>query len=75
MKYKIAVYEDCQDHPYRTATATTEREARKIAAKFLGASTLRGSSTWPRYQGGTVFQFGPHEEDNGYDFVVIEPAV
>ena len=59
-------------HPIATSTAATEREARKEAARLLGHRTLRGAATWDRYQGGTVYQFGPRDEDNGYDYVVIE---
>lgn len=59
-------------HPTRTATAETEREARRLAAEMLGHNSLRGAATWDRYQGGTVYQFGPRAEENGYDFVVIE---
>ena len=60
-------------HATETATASTEREARKIAARMLGHKTLRGAASWERYQGGTVYQFGPRAEENGYDFAVIEP--
>lgn len=73
--YKIDCYDGKQQpasHAFRTASANTMREARRIAARMLGHRTLRGASTWDRYQGGTVYQFGPHEEENGYDFVVIE---
>lgn len=75
--YRIACYDGNQHpatHAYRVDTASTMREARQIAARMLGHSSLRGASTWDRYQGGTVYQFGPKVEDNGYDFVVIEDA-
>lgn len=72
MSYSIRLYPDQSNHASETATAATEREARRIAARMLGHRTLRGSSQWDRFEGGTVYQFGPHEEDNGYDFVVIE---
>lgn len=59
-------------HPYRTGQADTEREARRIAAQLLGHRNLRGASSWERYQGGTVFQFGPRAiEESESDFVVI----
>lgn len=75
MAYHIACYSGSQrpsKYPAETDTADTPREARRIAARMLGHRTLRGAATWDRYQGGTVYQFGPHEEDNGYDFAVIE---
>ncbi len=59
-------------HPVRTAHAATEREARRIAARMLGHSSLRGASQWGRYQGGTVYQFGPRVEDSEYDYAVIQ---
>ena len=65
-------YEHPATRATETATAATEREARSIAARMLGHKTLRGSASWERYQGGTVYQFGPRAEENGYDFVVIE---
>lgn len=72
MSYSIRLYPDMSNHAIETATAATEREARRIAAKMLGHKNLRGASQWDRFQGGTVYQFGPHTEDNGYDFAVIE---
>jgi len=75
MIYWIGVYDGSQHpapHPYASETAETEREARKIAARMLGHTSLRGASSWDRYQGGTVYQFGPRNESNDYDFVVIE---
>lgn len=72
--YSIELYDGGQHparHPRQTATAATEREARRIAARMLGHGSLRGASTWTRYQGGQVYQFGPHDEYSEYDFVVI----
>lgn len=72
--YRIEVYYGSQHpshYPYNTDTAATEREAHRRAAQMLGHTTLRGASTWSRYQGGQVYQFGPRTENNGYDFVVI----
>ena len=57
--------------PYRTERATTEQEARRVAARLLAHASLRGASSWPRPDGGTVWQFGPHREDNGFDYAVI----
>lgn len=77
MPYTIAVYDGSQhpsNHPYRTATAGTEREARRIAAQMLGHQSLRGASSWEHHKGGTVYQFGPRTEDSEYDFVVIGGA-
>lgn len=74
--YTVKLYDGTQCpavHATETATAATETEARKIAARMLGHKSLRGAATWERYQGGTVFQFGPKSEDNGYDYAVIEP--
>jgi hypothetical protein len=74
MAYRIECYDGSQ-HPatYATETdyATTERDARRIAARMLGHASLRGAASWERYQGGTVYQFGPRAEDNGHDYVVI----
>lgn len=75
--YTIKLFDGGQQpalHPIETAIATTERGARAVAARMLGHDSLRGAATWERYQGGTVFQFGPREEDNGYDYAVIEAA-
>lgn len=75
MSVTIKCYDGSQHpavYPTSTAKAGNEKEARRIAARMLGHSTLRGAATWERYQGGTVFQFGPRAEENGYDFVVIE---
>lgn len=72
--YRIERYDGGQYpavHPCQTATAVTRTEARRIAARMLGHRTLRGAASWERYQGGTVYQFGPHAEDNGYDYAVI----
>lgn len=73
--YTIEVFDGGQHpapEPYSTARAGTEREARRVAARMLGHSTLRGASTWEQMRGGTAFRFGPWEEgDNGYDVVVI----
>lgn len=74
MTYTICIYDGGQHpavHPYQTERAATLREARRLAARGLGHQSLRGAATWDRYQGGTVYQFGPHTEDNGYDFAVI----
>ena len=73
--YTVRLYDGRQcpaTRAYRVDSASTMREARRIAARMLGHSTLRGASTWDRYQGGTVYQFGPKVEENGHDFVVIE---
>lgn len=75
MSFTIRLYpghEHPAHHASETATVATEREARRIAARMLGRKNLRGASSWDRYQGGTVYQFGPHEEENGEDFAVIE---
>jgi hypothetical protein len=72
--YNVECYDGNQHpapRPYEIETATTEREARRIAARMLGHRTLQGASSWERYQGGTVYQFGPRREDNGYDYAVI----
>lgn len=72
--YTIEVYDGSQHpapHPYRVEYAHTERDARRIAAQLLGHSTLRGSASWERYQGGTVYQFGPRVDDNEHDYAVI----
>lgn len=71
MAYRIECYEDSATRPHQTEYAETERAARRIAARMLGHVTLRGAASWDRYQGGTVYQFGPRREDNGYDFVVV----
>lgn len=76
--YRVSIYDGGQHpakYPYKSVTCATEREARREAARMLGRSSLRGSSSWERYQGGTVFRFGPHDEDNGHDFTVIEEVV
>lgn len=78
--YSIELFDGSQHpalHPTKSASASTEREARRIAAGMLGHKTLRGAASWERYQGGTVFQFGPRCEDNEFDYVVLteeEPA-
>ncbi len=74
--YRIELYDGSQQPANRamsTQTCGSESEARKVAAKMLGHRSLRGAATWDRYQGGTVYQFGPRSElmDNDYDFVVI----
>lgn len=75
MSYTIEVYDGRQHpalRPYRVEHATTEREARRIAARMLGHRTLRGASAWDRSQGGTVWQFGPRDPlASEFDFVVI----
>lgn len=73
-RYVIEWYEDDKPGapPDEVAYANTPRDARRIAARMLGHATLRGASTWERWQGGTVYQFGPRTESNGYDFVMIE---
>lgn len=74
MKYRIECYDGSlhpATHPDRVEHAADARTARRIAAAMLGHSSLRGASQWERYQGGTVYQFGPRTEDNGYDFAVI----
>lgn len=74
MSYRIECYPGYEHpalYPSETATASTEREARRIAARMLGHKSLRGASSWDRYQGGVVCQFGPRHEDNGYDYAVI----
>lgn len=73
IKYRIELYDGGQHpaiHPTETATAETYRDARRIAARMLGHRTLRGAASWQE-QGGDGWQFGPHEEDNGYDYAVI----
>lgn len=57
--------------PTRTEAYATVKEARKAAARMLGHNSLRGASTWDRYQGGDVYQFGPRSEMNDRPFVVI----
>lgn len=72
--FTVKLYDGTQHpavHPIESATAATESEARKIAARMLGHKSLRGAATWERHQGGTVYQFGPKQEDNGYDYAVI----
>lgn len=73
--YTIALYDGSQ-HPSVTpisrSNARTEKEARKIAARMLGQKNLRGASTWDHFLGGTVYQFGPNDEDSEFDFVVID---
>ena len=59
-------------HPYKTERHSNERDARRAAARMLGHSSLRGAASWDRYQGGTVYQFGPRSEDTEYDFVVVQ---
>lgn len=74
-RYRVSVYDGSQHpahHAYKTNEVRDLRAARKEAARMLGYSSLRGASTWERWQGGTVYQFGPRTEDNGYDFAVIE---
>ncbi|HMN09291.1 MAG TPA: hypothetical protein PKC83_10945 [Gemmatimonadaceae bacterium] len=76
-KYRIEQYDGSlrpATHPDRVEYAADERAARRIAADMLGHRSLRGASTWERYQGGTVYQFGPRVEDNGYDYAVIIEA-
>lgn len=71
----VSVYDGTQHpapRPYTTEEHATMREARQAAARMLGHRSLRGASTWDRYQGGTVYQFGPRTDDSEYDFVVIE---
>lgn len=73
-KYRIEQYDGSlrpATHPDRVEYAADERAARRIAAAMLGHRTLRGAAQWERYQGGTVYQFGPRVEDNGYDFAVV----
>lgn len=75
---RVSVYNGSQHpavHPYWTDTFETEKEARSVAARKLGHQSLRGASTWDRYQGGTVYQFGPKDENSNYDFAVIEEVV
>lgn len=72
--YTIEVYNGREHpavHPVRTAHAATEREARRIAARMLGHASLRGASQWDRYQGGTVYQFGPRGGSE-HDYAVIQ---
>jgi len=72
--YRIECYDGSQHpavHPYVTSSAASLREARRIAARMLGHQSLRGAASWDRYQGGTVYQFGPHSSENGYDYAVI----
>ncbi len=59
-------------HPYAVERHANERDARRAAARMLGHSSLRGASSWSRYQGGTVYQFGPRTEDTEYDFAVVQ---
>lgn len=72
--YTVELYDGTQ-HPATTPTTVvrcaTLREARREAARMLGHKNLRGAATWDRPQGGAVYQFGPHQEENGYDFAVI----
>ncbi len=75
MRYIVSVYDGRQHpavRPIARSVCSTMPEARREAARLLGHRSLRGASTWERYQGGTVYQFGPKTEDNEYDFVVIE---
>lgn len=77
MSFRIAVYNGTLQptgFPYSVHTTETLAEARAWAARALGHKTLRGAATWERYQGGTVYKFGPRTEHNGYDFVVIEES-
>ena len=72
--YRIECYDGTQHpalHPDTTAEASTEREARRIAARMLGHRTLRGASSWESWQGGIVYRFGPRAEDSEYDYAVI----
>jgi hypothetical protein len=70
--YRIEYYRDESGRfPAEVATEATLRAANRTAAAQLGASSLRGAATWNRYQGGTVYQFGPRVENNGHPFVVI----
>jgi hypothetical protein len=57
------------DTPVERARASSEREARRLAARLLKRRTLRGARSWDRYQGGTCFQFG---SDDGIFAVVRE---
>lgn len=74
MSWLVEIYDGTQHpavHPHTSEEFRSLRDARAFAARGLGHASLRGASTWNRYQGGTVFQFGPRVEDNGYDFAVI----
>lgn len=62
-------YDLCIDR----ATAATPREARRVAAQMLGRRSLRGATTWERYQGGTLYRFGPRGERAPY-VVISAPA-
>lgn len=49
---------DARDRAVSSASASSEREARRIAAHGLRKNSLRGCRAWDRYQGGRVYQFG-----------------
>lgn len=55
-----------------TEYVSTEREARRAAARMLGRETLRGAVVWRLGHGITVFRFsGPQDVANGHQFVVM----
>lgn len=74
MTYRIELYNGKEHpavHPIDSATVDSEKDARRIAAQFLGRSTLRGANTWDRAQGGDVYQFGRRDDSNECNFAVI----
>jgi len=75
--YRVEVYDGStrpSPRPYEVVRVKSLRAAHKEAARMLGAKNLRGAASWPYYERGeegTAYQFGPRNEDNGYDFAVI----
>lgn len=67
--YQVEVYED--DRCVASTRATTEREARRAAARMLGRRSLRGASQWESRRGGVAYQFGPRREGTAYPIAVI----
>jgi hypothetical protein len=55
----VSLFDDSDEH-LETHWVTTDKEARQLAAKLLGQSSLRGSYSWqPAYpSGATAYQFG-----------------
>jgi hypothetical protein len=60
---------DC-DRPYRQDTATTARDARRLAARMLGRRSLRGASQW-HWDASVAYHFGPRSDAAEYDVAVI----
>lgn len=73
--YAVRLFHDDNGPCCEHVECSTEKEARAEAARLLGHRTLRGASQWDASDydvATTVFRFGPHTEQNGYDFVRIE---